>query len=113
MSAKAVSDLFCVEYNVANKTDVAMLGFFASLHTTASIVQQIHTIVRWRDIKTEQHANIVANAGDPELNITGASTGLDLVLFYIQYYAYNVEALLVLFWYAAEFRATSYIKTCA
>ncbi|KAL2196792.1 hypothetical protein P885DRAFT_69276 [Corynascus similis CBS 632.67] len=39
-----------------------------------------------------------ANAGDPELNITGASTGLDLVLFYIQYYSYNVESLLVFFW---------------
>ncbi|AEO60599.1 hypothetical protein MYCTH_2129707 [Thermothelomyces thermophilus ATCC 42464] len=33
-----------------------------------------------------------------ELNITGASTGLDLVLFYIQYYSYNVESLLVFFW---------------
>lgn len=61
-----------------------MLGAFVSLHTLASIVQQIHTIARWCDIKTEQHANIVANVGNPELNITGASTGLDLVLFYIR-----------------------------
>ena len=61
-----------------------MLGFFVSLHTLASIIQQIHTIVRWRDIKIEQHANVLANVGNPELNITGASTGLDLVLFYIR-----------------------------
>lgn len=61
-----------------------MLSFFVSLHTIASIIQQIHTIVRWSDIKTEQHANLVANVGNPELNITGASTGLDLVLFYIR-----------------------------
>ncbi|KAG7284787.1 hypothetical protein NEMBOFW57_009399 [Staphylotrichum longicolle] len=65
------------------KSYVAMLGAFVSLHTLASIAQQIHTIARWCDIKTEQHANIVANVGNPELNITGASTGLDLVLFYI------------------------------
>lgn len=61
-----------------------MLGLLMSLHTLASVVQQIHTIIRWRDIKTEQYANLVANVGDPELNITGGSTGLDLVLFYIR-----------------------------
>lgn len=64
--------------------DVAMLGFFVSLHTLASIIQQIHTIIRWRDVKTAEHNNIVANVGNPELNITGGATGLDLVLFYIR-----------------------------
>ncbi|KAJ4294797.1 hypothetical protein N0V88_005031 [Collariella sp. IMI 366227] len=109
------------------KSYVAMLGYFVCLHTIASIIQQIHTIVRWRDIKIEQHKNIVAHVGNPELNITGASTGLDLVLFYIQYYAYNVESMLVLFW-AIEltnsifqlritkiyrFHASIYAKICA
>jgi hypothetical protein len=65
-------------------TDVAMLGFFVTLHTLASVIQQIHTIVWWRDIKIDQWKNTVANAGDPELSVTGASTGLDLVLFYIR-----------------------------
>ena len=50
----------------------------------SSITQQIHTIIWWKDIKTEQHANLVENVGNPELNITGASTGMDLVLFYIR-----------------------------
>lgn len=67
----------------------------------ASIVQQIHTVVRWNDIKTDQWQNVIDNVGNPELNITGASTGLDLVVFYIQYYTYNVESLLVLFWYVS------------
>ncbi|KAL2264359.1 hypothetical protein VTK26DRAFT_5785 [Humicola hyalothermophila] len=80
------------------KSYVSMLGLFVCLHTMASIAQQIHTIVRWRDIKTAEYENIVANVGNPELNITGGGTGLDLVLFYIQYYAYNVESMLVLFW---------------
>jgi hypothetical protein len=61
-----------------------MLGFFVTLHTLASVIQQIHTIVRWRDIKIEQYQKLVANVGDPELNITGLSTGMDLVLFYIR-----------------------------
>ncbi|GAB1316708.1 hypothetical protein MFIFM68171_06918 [Madurella fahalii] len=80
------------------KSYVALLSSFMALHTVASIIQQIHTIVLWRDIKTSQYDNLVANVGNPELNITGASTGLDLVLFYIQYYSYNVESMLVLFW---------------
>jgi len=66
-----------------------MLGLLMSLHTVASVIQQIHTIIRWRDIKTEQYANLVANVGNPELNITGASTGLDLVLFYIRTCSYS------------------------
>ncbi|EGO59743.1 hypothetical protein NEUTE1DRAFT_121491 [Neurospora tetrasperma FGSC 2508] len=32
---------------------------------------------------TSQYENAVANAGRPELNVTGGSTGFDLVLFYI------------------------------
>jgi hypothetical protein len=61
-----------------------MLGFFVTLHTLASVIQQIHTIIRWRDIKLEQYDNLVKHVGNPELNIAGASTGLDLVLFYIR-----------------------------
>ncbi|KAK0617836.1 hypothetical protein B0T17DRAFT_311884 [Bombardia bombarda] len=79
---------------------VALLAFIESLGTLASIIQQIHTIIYWKEVKTAQHANLVANVGNPELNITGASTGVDLVLFYIQYYSYNVAAMLVLFWSA-------------
>ncbi|KAK3900358.1 hypothetical protein C8A05DRAFT_17328 [Staphylotrichum tortipilum] len=90
--------LWMVWVHDERKSYVAMLGFFTSLHTIASVIQQAHTIARWTDVKTDQHANLVANVGDPELNITGCSTGLDLVLFYIQYYAYNVESMLVLFW---------------
>jgi len=65
---------------------------------SASIIQQIHTIASWNDIKTDQWENVKANVGNPELNITGASTGLDLAVFYIQYYTYNVESMLILFW---------------
>ena len=61
-----------------------MLSFSMSLGTLASIIQQIDTIAYWNDVKTSQYENVVANAGRPELNVTGASTGFDLVLFYIR-----------------------------
>lgn len=70
-----------------------MLGSFIALHTLASIIQQIHTIVRWRDVKTAQYENLAANVGNPELNLTGSSTGLDLVLFYIRMSRAAVPAL--------------------
>ncbi|KAI1084672.1 hypothetical protein F5B20DRAFT_216908 [Whalleya microplaca] len=77
---------------------VALLSYFTFLGTAASIVQQFHTLVWWRDVKIGQYEYALAHLGSPELAIAGSSTGLDLVLFYIQYYTYNVEAVLTLFW---------------
>ncbi|KAK1834335.1 hypothetical protein QBC39DRAFT_25543 [Podospora conica] len=77
---------------------VALMGAFTSLSVIASLGQQLNTIINWDDIKIAQWQNVKDNVGNPELNITGASTGADLVLFYIQYYTYNVESLLVFFW---------------
>jgi len=66
------------------KSYVLLLQFFICLHTVASIVQQINTIVNWNSGKTAQWWNIKENVGNPELIITGATTGMDLVLFYIR-----------------------------
>ncbi|GJC79228.1 hypothetical protein ColLi_02066 [Colletotrichum liriopes] len=80
---------------------VALVSYFTGLSTAASVAQQIHTLVRWRDIKLEQFQHSNANVGNPELAIAGQSTGLDLALFYIQFYSYNVEASLTFFWAVA------------
>ncbi|TDZ25643.1 hypothetical protein Cob_v000832 [Colletotrichum orbiculare MAFF 240422] len=77
---------------------VALVSYFTGLSTAGSIAQQLHTLVRWRDIKLEQFHHSAAHVGNPELAIAGQSTGLDLVLFYIQFYCYNVEAALTFFW---------------
>ncbi|GKT48599.1 uncharacterized protein ColSpa_08780 [Colletotrichum spaethianum] len=80
---------------------IALVSYFTGLSTAASIAQQIHTLIRWRDIKLEQFQHANANVGNPELAIAGQSTGLDLVFYYIQYYCYNVEATLAFFWAVA------------
>ncbi|KAI0018371.1 hypothetical protein F4780DRAFT_771838 [Xylariomycetidae sp. FL0641] len=77
---------------------VALLAYFTLLSTVASIVQQIHTIVSYRDIKIAQYEHSNAHRQDAMVVITGQTVGLDLVLFYIQYYSYHVEALLSMFW---------------
>ncbi|KAK8129807.1 hypothetical protein PG999_002187 [Apiospora kogelbergensis] len=77
---------------------VAMLGYFTCLSTLASIIQQIHTIVDWRDVKIDQYNSAVANQGSIVVAVAGPSTGLDLGLFFVQYYSYNVEAIIALCW---------------
>ncbi|KAL7623791.1 hypothetical protein AAE478_005344 [Parahypoxylon ruwenzoriense] len=64
--------------------NVALLSYFTLLGTVASIVQQFHTLIWWRDVKTEQYEYTVAHLGCPEIAIAGPSVGLDLVLFYIR-----------------------------
>ncbi|KAF3070357.1 hypothetical protein GL218_00449 [Daldinia childiae] len=95
---------------------VALLSYFTLLGTIASIIQQFHTFIWWRDVKVEQYKYAVAHLGSPEIAIAGPSVGLDLVLFYIreyqspemmtkvsliaeqEYYTYNAEAIFTLFW---------------
>ncbi|KAI1410994.1 hypothetical protein F5Y13DRAFT_201747 [Hypoxylon sp. FL1857] len=95
---------------------VALLSYSTLLGTVASIIQQFHTFVWWRDVKIEQYEYTAKHLGSPEIAIAGPSVGLDLVLFYIrksentfayinvlltivsEYYTYNVEAMLTLFW---------------
>ncbi|KAI0025225.1 hypothetical protein F4780DRAFT_419965 [Xylariomycetidae sp. FL0641] len=79
---------------------VALLSYFSFLSTLASIAQQLHSIFEWRAIKVAQFRHITEHLGSPEIAIAGPSVGLDLVLFYIQFYCYNVEAILTLFWAA-------------
>ncbi|KAF3767427.1 hypothetical protein M406DRAFT_239760, partial [Cryphonectria parasitica EP155] len=80
------------------KSYVALVAFFTSLSALVSMSQQLHTYLRWASIKAAQSEYVKANLGNPELSVAGPSVGVDLTLFYIQYYCYNVEALLVLVW---------------
>ncbi|KAK3353505.1 hypothetical protein B0T25DRAFT_568704 [Lasiosphaeria hispida] len=76
---------------------------------------QIHTIAEWRDIKTGQYQNVVTKVRNLELNITSASMGFDLVVFYIQYYTYNVESVLswrILFYQGAKSKEIPVQRAC-
>ncbi|KAH7309116.1 hypothetical protein B0I35DRAFT_441474 [Stachybotrys elegans] len=77
---------------------VACLGYFTTLSTLCSIVQQIHVTVEWNDVMTRRFHYINLHVDDPEVTLSNGSLGLDLVMFYLQYYCYNVEALFVMFW---------------
>lgn len=109
---------------------MALLGVSSFISNTFSIVQQGHDITWYAEIVTTQFEYKRTLPGnDPELAIAGGSYGLDLVLYYIrkcgveekpeprasqklgvlmntittttEYYSYNVQAMLVMFW-AAE-----------
>jgi hypothetical protein len=64
--------------------DVAFLAFFTTLSTLCSIVQQIHDMIFWIDIRNQQFANMKTNPDSPVLVLANSSVGMDLALFYIR-----------------------------
>ncbi|KAK7978454.1 hypothetical protein PG996_004503 [Apiospora saccharicola] len=70
-------------------------------------LQQAHDITYYRDIMIAQFEHKKVNPDSPENAIANGSIGLDLVLYYLQYYSYSVEAMLVMFW-AGELAQTVY-----
>ncbi|KAI1842749.1 hypothetical protein JX266_011070 [Neoarthrinium moseri] len=80
---------------------IGFQSYFTLLSTTASIIQQIHQMGWWSDIKTAEYNQQKAADAASRSPIGLDLIGLDLGLFWIQYYSYNVEALLTLFWAGA------------
>jgi len=69
------------------------------LGAAASIIQQIHTAADWSSIKQAQYEAKIKDISNPVLVVTGATQGFDRGLFWIQFYSYNVDSLLIVFWY--------------
>ncbi|KAK8086098.1 glycoside hydrolase [Apiospora phragmitis] len=86
---------------------LSILSFFTLFSTTASIIQQAHDATWYRDVMIAQFEHKQVNPDSPENAIANGSIGLDLVLYYLQYYSYSVEAMLVMFW-AGELAQTVY-----
>lgn len=87
---------------------LSLLAVSSISSTTFSIAQQIRDITFYVDILTEGfERKLRLPADDPELAIANGSFGVDLVLYYLQYYLYNVQAMLVMFW-AAELCQLTY-----
>ncbi|KAK2595868.1 hypothetical protein N8I77_013660 [Diaporthe amygdali] len=87
---------------------LSLLAVSSISSTTFSIVQQIRDITWYVDIVTEGfERKLRLPADDPELAIANGSFGVDLVLYYLQYYSYSVQAMLVMFW-AAELCQLTY-----
>lgn len=67
--------------------DVALLAYFAFLSTICSLIQQGHTVARYRDIQVEEYEHRLQNPHSPESRIANGSVGMDLVLYYIRMYS--------------------------
>lgn len=89
----------------ATRTDTSLIAIFSSLACVASISQQIHYATRWESIKQAEYAAKVLDPYNPILVVTGATQGVDLGLFWIQFTTYNINSLLILFWYVQPLSA--------
>ncbi|KAK0106940.1 hypothetical protein ONS95_003655 [Cadophora gregata] len=82
---------------------VTIFSGFTALSTFASLIQQIHYAAAWEVIKEAQFHKAVESQTRKGLAFGGAAQIVDQVLFYIQFYSYNVMALNVFFWTVALF----------
>ncbi|TGO52245.1 hypothetical protein BCON_0145g00270 [Botryotinia convoluta] len=94
-----VTLLICMLWTYGERwTYVTFLAKFSALSTLGSIAQQIHYNRSWLIVKHDAYATALKAVETPALGFSGVGNNLDLVLFTIQFYCYNVMALMVLFW---------------
>ncbi|KAK8112950.1 hypothetical protein PG984_013476 [Apiospora sp. TS-2023a] len=105
--ACSITLLWLASSHNARFSYIACVAICTLVSTATSIIQQIHVIGWYRDVVVQQFEAKQANPHNPDNAIANGSTGLDLVLFYIQFYCYNVESMFVLFW-AAELGQSVY-----
>jgi hypothetical protein len=65
-------------------TDIVLLAAATGVSTVASMIQQIHTILWYKDLMREQFARKANYLENPELVTANGAFGLDLVLYYIR-----------------------------
>ncbi|RDW92421.1 hypothetical protein BP5796_01815 [Coleophoma crateriformis] len=92
-------------------TYVALLTIFTSISTLGSFVQQLHYVSDFTVIKEAQFQKALASLDTPALGFGGSAEIGDVVLYWIQFYCYNVMSLMVLFWTVALFSASWGLKT--
>ncbi|EFX04405.1 glycoside hydrolase [Grosmannia clavigera kw1407] len=79
-------------------TYVACLSYLVCLAIVASIIQQFHDALYWKDVVETQFKNLKLHPDNSQLVIANSPAGLDLGLFYIQFYVYNSASLLAMSW---------------
>lgn len=90
--------IWCARLHRETWSYISLLAYFALISNTASIIQQAYDITYYRDLLAGQFYRKTTFLENPELAIANGSYGIDLALYYIQYYSYNVESMLVMFW---------------
>ncbi|KUJ11882.1 uncharacterized protein LY89DRAFT_738523 [Mollisia scopiformis] len=82
---------------------VTIFAGFTAFSTAASIAQQLHYATSWVIIKQAQFNKAVLALTQKGLAFGGAAQIVDQILFFIQFYCYNVMSLNILFWTIALF----------
>ncbi|KAH8649080.1 hypothetical protein BX600DRAFT_109995 [Xylariales sp. PMI_506] len=77
---------------------VAIIAYYCLISTICSVIQQAHDINNYITVIQDQYDAKVADPSSPDLRIANGSTGMDLILYYIQFYCYNCMCMAILFW---------------
>lgn len=80
-------------------TDVLLFAISTTCSTIVNIIQQINYMVNWEHLRVQQWEASIAAYNSPFLAFGPLSRGFNEILFWIVLYFYNVDAMLMLFWY--------------
>jgi hypothetical protein len=85
-------------------TDVPLCAMFMIISITAAFIQQIHFYTNFESLQVASYNYQVSSHYTGKPAFTGAHSPLDIALYEIQLYCYNVESLLFLCWIASLWR---------
>ncbi|RKF65468.1 putative glycoside hydrolase [Erysiphe neolycopersici] len=84
---------------------VTLFSGFSVLSTFASIIHQIHYVANWKDLRMAHYQQAVESYQRHGIAFGGVGETWDVVLFYFQFYCYNVMVLNILFWAISLFNS--------
>lgn len=103
---KLSSALVCLLVIYGEKSKyVTIFSTFTAISTLASIIQQIYFIGNWKMLKQKHYELTMKSLLRHGLAFENSGEKGDLVLFYIQFYCYNVMCLNLLFWAISLFNS--------
>ncbi|KAI6248011.1 hypothetical protein HI914_03418 [Erysiphe necator] len=99
--------LVCLLIKCGEKSKyVTLISGFSVLSTLASIFHQIHYVANWKMLRMAHYQQTVKIYHRHGIAFAGVGETWDVVLFYFQFYCYNVMALNILFWAISLFNSS-------
>ncbi|KAH8821638.1 hypothetical protein F5884DRAFT_850857 [Xylogone sp. PMI_703] len=96
--------LVCLLWSYGEKWSyVTLIAVFTTFSTLTSIIEQLHYAIAFRNIKQAEYENALRSLQTTTYGYNDSPQKVDIVLFWIQFYCYDVMALNILFWSVSLF----------
>jgi len=79
-----------------------LFAISTTFSTIFNIIEHVYYLANWHELRIAQYETTIAIYNKPGLAVGPLSRGTNAVLFWIVLCLYNVDAMLLLFWYASR-----------